>query len=551
MTADAGGQAAASRRRNAHRAPGDGAARGPGCGAPGPRAPGDPRRDVRPSERGDLARAVPAVPRARAREPHLGRRRARVRGLRVQLRPDRPRPRPSRRRGGGRASACPRGLSERPVTADGRAGGAPGRPGAARRLGDVREERHRCHDAGAVDRARGDGTPEDPGGARARITGRRPGARRDRPGRRRRIARTSSRSSTTTWPASRPPPIRPGATWRASWSPRSGTTRGSTRRSAIRRSRGGSGPSATDAARCSPSTTCARASVSTSAGAGSRSASGRTSPRTARRSRTAIRSRRCSAGIPCGTPRRQVFVTGSFWFAAVPMAAALATIEALETERGLERMARAGTRLAGGPGPPGESPRPPDHPERPGPAAVPDLHRRRGGGDLRPRERLHGRGRPARGVAPPLAQLVPVGGAHGRRRGLHARPDGRGLRRRPCALRAGRRRGVKVYDGLTEYVASTEEAERIRRTLYRTDATARATAPAGLSRASRGGRPRALPRRGVSRDGGPPHARRGGRVRGGARRPRAPPPGRGGSRRTSRTTSRTRRGRRGSTPRSG
>ena len=34
---------------------------------------------------------------------------------------------------------------------------------------------------------------------------------------------------------------------------------------------------------------------------------------------------------------------------------------------------------------------------------------------------------------------------------------------------------MKVYEGLTEYVASTEEAERIRRTLYRTDATARAT----------------------------------------------------------------------------
>jgi glutamate-1-semialdehyde 2,1-aminomutase len=45
---------------------------------------------------------------------------------------------------------------------------------------------------------------------------------------------------------------------------------------------------------------------------------------------------------------QEVFVTGSFWFAAVPMAAALATIEALETERGLERMARAGTRLREG-----------------------------------------------------------------------------------------------------------------------------------------------------------------------------------------------------------
>ena len=33
---------------------------------------------------------------------------------------------------------------------------------------------------------------------------------------------------------------------------------------------------------------------------------------------------------------------------------------------------------------------------------------------------------------------------------------------------------MKVYDGLTEYVASDEEAERVRRTLYRTDASSRA-----------------------------------------------------------------------------
>lgn len=33
---------------------------------------------------------------------------------------------------------------------------------------------------------------------------------------------------------------------------------------------------------------------------------------------------------------------------------------------------------------------------------------------------------------------------------------------------------MKVYDGLTEYVASAEEAERVRQTLYRTDASARA-----------------------------------------------------------------------------
>jgi len=34
---------------------------------------------------------------------------------------------------------------------------------------------------------------------------------------------------------------------------------------------------------------------------------------------------------------------------------------------------------------------------------------------------------------------------------------------------------MKVYDGLTDYVASAEEAEHVRRTLYRTDASARAT----------------------------------------------------------------------------
>jgi glutamate-1-semialdehyde 2,1-aminomutase len=45
---------------------------------------------------------------------------------------------------------------------------------------------------------------------------------------------------------------------------------------------------------------------------------------------------------------REVFVTGSFWFAAVPMAAALATLDALEAERGIERMVRAGTLLRDG-----------------------------------------------------------------------------------------------------------------------------------------------------------------------------------------------------------
>jgi glutamate-1-semialdehyde 2,1-aminomutase len=41
------------------------------------------------------------------------------------------------------------------------------------------------------------------------------------------------------------------------------------------------------------------------------------------------------------------------------------------------------------PRPAGARPRPPDHAERPRPAAVPDVRGRRGGGDLRPGERVH------------------------------------------------------------------------------------------------------------------------------------------------------------------
>lgn len=45
---------------------------------------------------------------------------------------------------------------------------------------------------------------------------------------------------------------------------------------------------------------------------------------------------------------RQVFVTGSFWFSAVPMAAAVATITALGQERAVEAMERTGTQLREG-----------------------------------------------------------------------------------------------------------------------------------------------------------------------------------------------------------
>jgi glutamate-1-semialdehyde 2,1-aminomutase len=45
---------------------------------------------------------------------------------------------------------------------------------------------------------------------------------------------------------------------------------------------------------------------------------------------------------------KNVFVTGSFWFAAVPMAAAVATIRALKEEKAIEAMHRMGTELRDG-----------------------------------------------------------------------------------------------------------------------------------------------------------------------------------------------------------
>jgi glutamate-1-semialdehyde 2,1-aminomutase len=45
---------------------------------------------------------------------------------------------------------------------------------------------------------------------------------------------------------------------------------------------------------------------------------------------------------------RQLYVTGSFWFSAVPMAAAIATITALAEERAVEAMERAGGELGEG-----------------------------------------------------------------------------------------------------------------------------------------------------------------------------------------------------------
>jgi len=44
----------------------------------------------------------------------------------------------------------------------------------------------------------------------------------------------------------------------------------------------------------------------------------------------------------------RIFVTGSFWMQAVPMAAAIATIHALRDEDGIDTMVRMGTKLRDG-----------------------------------------------------------------------------------------------------------------------------------------------------------------------------------------------------------
>ena len=127
---------------------------------------------------------------------------------------------------------------------------------------------------------------------------------------------------------------------------------------------------------------------------------------------------------------RQVFVTGSFWFSAVPMAAAIATITALGEERAVEAIQRSGAELRDGilaqarvVGAAGQL-------HRPGGDALPLLRRGRRPGAGRP---VRGR-RPARRRLPPsTAQLVRLRRPDRRRHRDDARGDGPGVRRRPQA----------------------------------------------------------------------------------------------------------------------
>ena len=122
----------------------------------------------------------------------------------------------------------------------------------------------------------------------------------------------------------------------------------------------------------------------------------------------------------------QIFVTGSFWFAAVPMAAAVATIDALGAEDAVATMERTGQRLRDGLAAPGRRPR--RGVNQTGPVQMP-LMTFTDDGDFELAGVWSRRRRPQRGVLPPVAQLVPVGRPHRRRHRRGPRRDRPGVRR--------------------------------------------------------------------------------------------------------------------------
>ena len=134
---------------------------------------------------------------------------------------------------------------------------------------------------------------------------------------------------------------------------------------------------------------------------------------------------------------RQVFVTGSFWFSAVPMAAAIATITALAEERAVEAMERAGLRCARGSWRRRASWDLDRQLHRPGGDALPLLRRGRGPRAGRPVRR---RGPARRRLPAPAAQLVRFRRHDRRRPRAGARGDGPGVRRRSQADRQVRKR---------------------------------------------------------------------------------------------------------------
>ena len=376
MTADAGGQVAAPGGGTSTGARGGRAAREPGRGAPGSRAPGDSRRDVRASERGDLARAVPAVPRA-----GRGSRIWDVDGREyldfvcsfgpIVLGHAHPAVEAAVERQRGLAD-CQNGPSPRMVElaerlvdlvphADWAMFAKNGTDATTLALSIARAATgrrkvlvaaRRVSRLGALVHA--EAGRDHAGGPRAPHP-----VRLQRPRQRRGRRRSGGQ-----------------ATWPASWSPRSGTTRGSTRRNAIRPSRGASGRLCDRRGAVLPSTTCARGFRLHLGGSWEplRRPAGPLRVQQGDRERLSARGggrERFPAGRrPAGV--RHGLASGSPPFRWRPRSR---RSRRFETERGIERMARAGHAPPGGLGPAGPSPRAPDHAERAGPAAVPDLRR--------------------------------------------------------------------------------------------------------------------------------------------------------------------------------
>ncbi len=129
---------------------------------------------------------------------------------------------------------------------------------------------------------------------------------------------------------------------------------------------------------------------------------------------------------------KRIYTTGSFWFSAVSMAASIATIETMRDIDAIALDDPSRPTATRRPGRPGGGARPGHQPDRSGPDAVPHVRRRR---EVRHGQRVHRRGRQPRRLSPPLAQLVPVGGPHRRRRGPRAAGHRRRLRRGATGVR--------------------------------------------------------------------------------------------------------------------
>ena len=313
--------------------------------------------------------------------------------------------------------------------------GGPGRAAGgdrpARRLGHVRQERHRRHHHVLHDRPRADRPAQDPGGhgrlprRRALVHAAAGRHHRGRPGQPRllHLQRPGQRPAGR-GRGRRRPGRHPGQPVQARRRVRPGAGRPRVRprpARAVRRRRG----------RADPGRRALRVPAAPRAPAGSRSAWTPTCRPGARPSPTATRSPRCWAATRSATARSSVFVTGSFWFSAVP-----------DGGRGRHDRRAAATRTPSRPWS-GRAPRcaTASWPRRrswdlpvnyTGPAVMPYLTF---AGDTRPRagQRVRGAGPARRRLPAPAAQLVRVRRHDRRRPRPGARGDRPGVRRRPQA----------------------------------------------------------------------------------------------------------------------